>query len=831
MPEIPGSFMPEGDKGTATRLFQEDGVRCIADGEIVAYRIDDAYPHLFFKQSQRWAMYSTGFVLVRHHLALPPAPGTKPTSQPEDETLEFYSLYMHMADWNTYLADGQLKRPGWWLGVEAYRIQGADRQTGGGAAGALVWTAPKTGRKGEAAAGQPVGFLPEGSEVTIGARRGPWGQIKEIRAGGMISPTSGGDFGTDDMNVPWERPDSDVSNQAPVTRPGDWGWIHLHDHRPVMEPAPVGSVVIPSPPIRVQAGTLLGQLGEYYDYGRATPLPPKAARQLMHLEVFAGESFRAFLDKSRVRAAQLPVDQRKTILIIQQGAKLVQPAAPDSTFPQIDPTSTAEITSDSPKTGPWVKVRLPTKQRTTKGASDNEVWIERKYVQGSTSVIPAWKDFPLQLQRATGAANSDVVAYPRMQLDALDGSLQATDDHNVHWWLVPIGTTDGGSASGWVCEEGHPATLWESAWAWPGFAIVDATNIKLVDAFKRNLSVTGAANAPERQQFEPSVQAVGGDPLLLHLETIVSKLQPANSRGGAGGQSVVTAGKLQRAVNNRWLASELSHVVLRYESEWGGNMSRWEALTPLMKESQENWKCELERIKSLQWWAEVKGKIAGFLESAIAYHIHPIALLANFLTFRATSISENGIRFIFKQESLQGVTNRLHWPGGASGVTLGAGYDMKARSSTSIEHDMQEIGLDGPTSKAISSGAGLTGRDADTFQKKNSSLVNLTDDKQIELLRKTVGHYEQMVRDAVKVGLTQSQFDALVSYAYNPGGGWGAVTALINLGQTDQAMDRIRQYVYSGGKVFNGLVKRREDEITLFTSGRYQFQGQPIGLR
>ena len=66
---------------------------CIADGHIVAYKLDDTYPHLHFTQDQKWAAYSTGFVLVRHSLALPPAPGSAATATPPaNETHDIYSL-------------------------------------------------------------------------------------------------------------------------------------------------------------------------------------------------------------------------------------------------------------------------------------------------------------------------------------------------------------------------------------------------------------------------------------------------------------------------------------------------------------------------------------------------------------------------------------------------------------------------------------------------------------------------------------------------------------------------------------------------------------------
>ena len=88
---------------------------------------------------------------------------------------------MHMADWSTYLANHAIKQPGWWIGVEAFRIGNADGQHGGEAKGALVQTEPKAGAHGRYTQGQAVGFLPEGSEVRIGEKRGSGGISRRSR--------------------------------------------------------------------------------------------------------------------------------------------------------------------------------------------------------------------------------------------------------------------------------------------------------------------------------------------------------------------------------------------------------------------------------------------------------------------------------------------------------------------------------------------------------------------------------------------------------------------------------------------------------------------------
>ncbi len=628
------------------------GVRCIADGEIVAYKIDGAYPHLNFTQSGKWAMYSTGFVLMRHRLTMPSDPKSA-TAQSADESHDVYCLYMHMADWATYLADGKLDRPWWWLGVDAHRVgnparQDAARKGGSrGAAGSFVWTEPKPGKKaGQFTPGQHVGFLPEGSEVTIGEKRGKWGHITAITAGGMISPTDGGIFGEEDNPVPWKHDDSATPN-APVTPEGDWGWLYMPELQAVKEPVPVGGVVVPPKPISVKAGTLMGQLGEYHDYERSTPLPPVATRQLLHMEVFADDGFAAFLAKCRERAKSLPAEQRTT-LVINKGARLVSPPQPPGMEVAAPGADLWVASPSNPKNGRWAHMRAT---RMYEGfvrifVSDS-MWIERKDANKPPTGMKVWKNFPLQLS-AADATVGFTCSFPRARLEALPAEYQAIDADGKHWWYVEFGAETGQRASGWVCEQGHPGTQWQSPWAWPDFDIVDATGINLADAFKRNLVISGTADWKEQKEFEPSVEAVNGSALLLRLEQAISKLPERQSYGSKPdkkeGKPTVTAAKLQAAMRTAWLSDEMAHLILRYDSEWGGNMARWESITPLMRNARENWQCELQRIKKLQWWNDVK-QVPGFPASSTVLHIHPVALVANF--YRKSVVTVEMLRKIW----------------------------------------------------------------------------------------------------------------------------------------------------------------------------------------
>lgn len=70
----------------------------------------------------------------------------------------------------------------------------------------------------------------------------------------------------------------------------------------------------------------------------------------------------------------------------------------------------------------------------------------------------------------------------------------------------------------------------------------------------------------------------------------------------------------------------------------------------------------------------------------------------------------------------------LHWPGGNSGVTIGAGYDLKERDSASVYATLTgpEVGIDPEKAKIIAQGAGLsksTSPTARTFVNENAAAV------------------------------------------------------------------------------------------------------------
>lgn len=80
-------------------------------------------------------------------------------------------------------------------------------------------------------------------------------------------------------------------------------------------------------------------------------------------------------------------------------------------------------------------------------------------------------------------------------------------------------------------------------------------------------------------------------------------------------------------------------------------------------------------------------------------------------------------------------------------------------------------------------------------------------------------HAVDCVNAAVKVPLTQNQFDALCDFTYNVGcGAFTGSTALLllNQGHYDQVPAHLALWDKAGGVVLSGLVKRRAAEAALF---------------
>lgn len=97
----------------------------------------------------------------------------------------------------------------------------------------------------------------------------------------------------------------------------------------------------------------------------------------------------------------------------------------------------------------------------------------------------------------------------------------------------------------------------------------------------------------------------------------------------------------------------------------------------------------------------------------------------------------------------------------------------------------------------------------------------ITSNKAERLLRSGIKKYEQDINRYVKVPLTQNQFDALVSFAYNLGSqalNQSTLLKLLNAGNTQGAAEEFLRWNKAGGRILPGLIRRRKAERELFLS-------------
>ncbi|PLZ04033.1 hypothetical protein CY652_03435 [Burkholderia sp. WAC0059] len=258
------------EAGAGGSLDLKYGVRCIAGGEVVAWRVNRAYPVSDIPaQSGRPAIsapYSTGFALVRHSMEFP-----------RGTVLKFFSLYMHLQDFAGYERDTSLPKPAYWS--TQFKVTEFARDKPHTGPSGQVAPAEQQGIRIRATKphGTVLGILPQGAQVSIGQRDGDWGQLKDTRGAQLIAPTAGGLVAAD----------------------AETGWIFLGKENggavveEIMPDSSLDRVVVPSTPVHINAGDLIGHLGRYDSLSQQT------SNRMVHIEVFCDDSIKSFMEQGR----------------------------------------------------------------------------------------------------------------------------------------------------------------------------------------------------------------------------------------------------------------------------------------------------------------------------------------------------------------------------------------------------------------------------------------------------------------------------------------------------------------------------------------------------
>ena len=618
------------DEGTAP-FFDQSSVRCMADGEVIAYRIDERYPVCEFTDEIpriKRAPFSTGFVLVKHKLQPPPlrnADGTIAEGQ-TPPSLNLYSLYMHLLDWAGYQAQPDLQRPAFWE---------AKRHTVNTESGGL------SVRVGPSKNATRLSQLPKGAEITIGTAEGEFSKLVNI-----VSGTAHPALAADD------------EGQLP-------GYVFTSLLKPLSEPAEYGKVVVLENGLPIKAGELIGHPGLYQNHN-------SAAQHMVHVELFSCDDVPAFIARSRAWASRLP-EAQKTLLKVYKGASKLIAHRDD-----INGENPPKLDDDGMQIG--VDLIIP---------------------QSLLNALPASR-----------------------KIQVKDGA-----DNTMHWWRLDGLFTDanGNPIDGWLAEQ-ELITTRHSPWEWEGFQYIEETGTpveKLAYAF----NARGLLSADEQHNYRAQISKADGGPIVT-----LARLYDIADTDKDG---VLTSAEIQAALTRPWHAQVLGQLITKYESEWSWNKGKWDELDPLLAavpgKPNQAWEAEKQRIEKLCWWGELVGQ-HGISEDREAWHIQIIGLMANFSLIdeendlKWLKVPHGQLTFDAEGNDIEGshfFSRVSHWPPvGASGVTIGRGYDVGHQPN--VRDDLECVGISEPLLSWLSGGKGLTKNMARDYLNSASAEIRST---------------------------------------------------------------------------------------------------------
>ncbi|NWE04231.1 MULTISPECIES: hypothetical protein [Pseudomonas] len=683
------------DSGTSGDL-DKASVHCIADGEVVAYRVDSHAPMTTYQVNKLAVKktFSRNFVLVRHVLQAPKIEDQSETPP----RLFFYSLYMHLQNWTHYQNASAIARPAFWPESEVYLVPdtAGDKHPGSSEQRGLnVRNLPRQGKVFE--------WLPRGAEITISgdgeyrkleSTPGPH-YLQDPNAQGSLlgyvradhlKATGNGEYRAEkDLDVYAEASARSktigvklpIGSQVMVSGEGDFRklervnqYIHYKSLQRVRKPLKLEDISVIDEPIPIKAGELIGHIGDYQDYAA------DRSEKKLHLEVFSDDDVEKFIKKCREWELNLPTTS-KTWLKLVKGTAVV--AHQDH----------------------FNAKRLP-----SFSAADA--------VSGANLLVPK-------------SLLDSLPAAEKITVPAAEGRKAC------NWYRLQQLLNDSNNTllDGWVREE-VGVTPWVSPWAWEGYDVI--TDYTAAPAFMASfLRSLNRFTDQQLQRYGPLADAGDAGPIKKRLYEIIDRDR----------DNKITAEEIQTAIRVPAHAQSISQLIICCESEWYYKTQKWDGLDEMFGHGGStphiNWLAEKERIKQLNWWEEVADKV-GLPADGKVYHLHAIGLAGAF--YVAVEQGRLAVRLgqvTFDAEGNDLVdslyfSRKLHWPAGKSGVTLGRGYDMRHRTRSQVYAQLTEAGVDSKAAENFSLGAKLSGSSAQAFVKQNrDALGPITHQQQIAL--------------------------------------------------------------------------------------------------
>lgn len=691
----------------------EQFIRCMADGEIVAWRMCQDYESTAIPWRDESLHFSTSFVLVKHYIQ----PGDT-----DNSGLTFYTLYMNLAPFAAYAEQGG-DRDRKNAGSQRYYTSAEDvlAPNGGNAAGTLAKDTPLT-------LGDSI--------ITRGSDRR---QFTEVTIAEETKNAAGTTLSVGTKI--WTVSDRGSLKAAPSVAVPSW-WAKC---TPAYDTQPAGKVSCTS------------RTDWSYYLSREDVLQTKAIGRLSAGFPLSYEPDNTAQQVSRpvaVAAGAPPTDAVNIFSLVTLGRDVGKQKKGDRVWVVSDGDSLTPVTPTASASEPVFGevVNPPTAIAIKAGDSIGHMgFFQLPEENGKRSryqvhiecfsmddKLPTFLTNPEHVGEQHPAFLKYSKAAPLLTKDAqgqmVDSTRKTLASGIVTLSKVPVVEVNGQPAYYQIHKEnGYLAansvkTLSQYALGELGFVTLDkaSASFNLLDGVEQPDNVVKGIleqmhkAAQDETRTSHTLNEYNYQRLLERIDS--------NHDGQYSEQEYL------QAVHNTSYRDQRYRIIAKHGSEWyyGKDDPLWKTYLDTLTTDAPLWKTYTEAfIEKIKWMEQVAGL------GPNPWHMHPVVFLGALIVKSKGSLKGT---LTYDAEgnnipSSQFYSRVIHWPGNdESGVTLGRGYDMGSRTESSIYQDMIASGIEDETARKISLARGYKGTAASTFVSNNKSDIgDITEEQQVNL--------------------------------------------------------------------------------------------------
>lgn len=591
---------------SAPQCVLNEPVRCMADGEVVAYRLNQDYLESTFGDNEKKLKYSNSFCLVRHEYKSAPNPEEGPNKGKQNK-LTFYSLYMHLLPYARYpLAPEETPKPVVTMNFGDYK--GYDK---------APWI-PGAHSYGLIKKGTKLEVLDQAVEGTKTYAKGKIlaGSVKS----GSTKTRNVGDeiwFAFKENDIPYQNSNHKsiwTADKVPE-RLGPNYW------QGKVKATAVNKLDLYTAPATLQNGQPIGAR-----YGNKQLIPTSVVE-------FDSKEVLNLIVEGKLR--------RMAKCIMVSGGLAAEGSVPESfwtciensaEYHMVDWTSLTPTSFDSVEmASTGIKAGDPIGYLgLTENLTGEDGGVASKY-QVHVEIFTAEADVKDFLKNVAGLKIGK--QYLHLPLGAelkqkapATGSTPLRQEHAVDldkalvievagedWYEVSI-TEDNQSITGLVKKTGAEI-ITQHDWEKLGFQIVEETSA----------TADGFLDPEDMPQF---------------FRDIYGKIDKNHD-------GEVDSGELAEALKKAETRTQWARLIAHHPTEWKdkAESAKWSKLDELMEASPKTLKHEKERISKYVFWEDLSGKAQ--IVPSLIWHLHPIAFVENLLGAGCCELNATNFKSIF----------------------------------------------------------------------------------------------------------------------------------------------------------------------------------------